>query len=74
MKAVVFCLGPAVASTQEREKWGPSDSPSMDEIKCMSSAWPSDSDGRSRLSDAYPFVLLIRDVDRRSDGLDRIGP
>jgi hypothetical protein len=36
VKAVVFCLGPAVASTQEREKWGPSDSPSMDEIKCMS--------------------------------------
>jgi hypothetical protein len=35
MKAVVFCLGPAVAGTQEREKWGPSESPSMDEIKCM---------------------------------------
>jgi hypothetical protein len=24
-----------------------------------SSAWPSDLDGRSQLSDAYPFVLFV---------------
>jgi hypothetical protein len=34
------------------------------------SAWSLDSDGRSRLKDAYLFALLIRVVDQLSDGLD----